>query len=83
MGLVKFRTLADGAVDLVGQFRSRQGIEIRLHGPHQRGRRIRKLSENGLAAYDHEVVLVCDAPCGADQVFKIGTPHTPVHARWW
>jgi hypothetical protein len=36
---------------------------------------------NSLAADDHQLVLIGDTPCGADQVFKVGTLRTPVPAR--
>src|SRR5207253_10974051 len=50
--LVKTRTFADGAIDLVRAFRMIEWKDVGLHGSEERGRGVRVLAEDGLAADD-------------------------------
>ena len=69
-------TLADGAVDHDGPLLVAQRIDVGLDGDQHARRRLRMLSEDGLAADDDDVLDVRDLRTGSNQVLEL----LPAHA---
>lgn len=75
--VVEAGQLTDGPIDQVGQFGRPQRVDIGLHGNRALGRWPINRADDGLAADDHELILVRDLGSGPDQVFEL----RPLHWR--
>ena len=78
VGSMKSRSLSNCAIYAVGPLRSRQRIEVGLHGSRQYPWRFGKLTENGLAADDYQFTSASNFSGSTNQVLKIGTRHKSV-----
>jgi hypothetical protein len=69
--LVKPGALTDGAIDQVRLLGPIQGKYIRLRRHEERRWRVRKLTEDRLAADDHDLRVFGNGAGGANQVLKL------------
>lgn len=72
---VEIGAVAEAAVDLVGLLGTVLRVDVRLPGDEHRLRRVWKLTENGLASYDHQLVVTGDLGRGPDHVFQLRPAH--------
>ena len=72
---MELRPFADGAVDLVGQLRRLQGIDVGLHGYREHVLGPRHRAQDRLAADDDKFVLVGDVTAGTNDVLQFFPRH--------
>lgn len=72
---LKGRTFTDRTVDQVAPFRVRTRINIRLVGNQKFGRRIGELTQDGLAADHHNVIVIGDGSRRSNDVLQLGAGH--------